>query len=391
MSANRAEGKLIVKGRVTKLRDLGGIIFVDLKYGRHQCSLVGRRDILPEPDFLKVRSLRAGDFLECLCRVEQEHVLASEVLNIAESTQKSFFPAAQLSVLEAYGELLQYLRAQLKEDGYLEVRLPSIHYGHTKAESFGVDFFGHSARLTTSNALHLSAVASHLGMVFSLQRFFRAEPSKTSKHLAEFDMLEVAALGQEREEAMDYIERLIKGAIDSSIGVGIKESRGELAEDVSSPFRRIPYQALDAEYNLRGKGLGRREREIAKEGPVFVTDLPRKVASWSARPVDRNYSRSFNLLLPRVGEVAEGSERATRTALSRKFSYLGLEDSLGWYRHAFAYPDCRMSGFGLGVERLAMWLFGLSNIRQLTPFHRDQHFSEIRAPGSVAPAGEEEV
>lgn len=389
MSDKQTNCRLSVRGRVFRIRDIGGIVFADIRYGSAHNTLVCRKDVLSQKDFLKMRSLKLGDFVQCICESQGGDLLTTEVAYIARSAREDFLSPSQLKIIEDYGHLLHCLRIQLKEDGYVEVRLPSIHFGHTKANFFGVDFFGNPARLSTSNSLHLSAVASHMGRAFSLQKFFRAEPSRTSKHLAEFDMLEVASLGMELEETMDYLEHLISQVIEPFLGEGTQEHRHKLSQHPSSPFKRIPYKTIDAKYHLRGRGLGRLEKEIAKEGAVFVTDFPRRLASWSARPLDKNYSRSFNLLLPHVGEVAEGNERAARTALSRKFSYLRLEDSLGWYRKGFVFPDCRLSGFGLGVERLAMWLFDLSNIRQLTPFYRDQRFSEVPCPATI-PAAEKE-
>ena len=129
---------------------------------------------------------------------------------------------------------------------------------------------------------------------------------------------------------------------------------------------------------MNGKGLGKHERTIAANGPVFVTNFPRSIASWTARPVDENHARSFNLLLPGVGETAEGAERQTRQDwMAQKIKLAGVEEQLRWYPAMMPYTDFQLTSMGLGVERLAMWLFGCSNIRDLKPIYRDTGFSEI--------------
>lgn len=365
----------VLNGRIIHLRNLGGIIFLVLRCGTDSHRLVCSKDCVSAEDFQQVCRLKRGDFTRVVCE-EQVHDLriVKFELSIPASKEACALPDDQIDLVLAYSQLLQSIRRILDADGFVELRLPSIHFGAHKHAHFPLDFFGQPARLSTSNALYLNVMAVHLCKVFCLQRCFRAEPSRTYKHLAEFDMLEVACLDTTTEAMMEFVEDMLKQLVvqqrpDACASVQI---------DVSIPFRRVSYDEIAAKHGIHGRGLGQHERRIAEGGPIFITDYPAHLASWSAKLSRPGYAHSFNLLLPGVGEVAEGNEKETSVdRLNRKFENSDMVKQLGWYTKHFVHPGCRLAGFGLGVDRLAMWLFGVRNIRRLHPFFRDQRFSEI--------------
>lgn len=361
-----------IRGIIQKIRKLGGIIFIDLYMGYEKKKIICRKDLISKEDFLLIKKLSKGDFVKFYV---DSKLNALRLDKYSHRNRDDFIIDNQSLLIINYSNLLKKLRNWLNNHSFIEVRLPSILFGRTSGHVFNVNFFGLSSRLSSSGSLYLNVFASKLGKVFSLQKCFRAEPSKTNKHLAEYDLLEVAMLGSDMNEIMQILEKMIYDIwTDIKCCNQIKDGQS----NISLPFPRVNYKIIAEKYGILGKGLGRYERIISKDSPIFITDFPIKIASWSAKPIDELYSRSFNLLLPQVGEVAEGNQKQTNVdLLKKKFENLGLMSQLGWYCRGLVYSAIDLSGFGLGVDRLAMWLFGVKNIRNFHPFYRDKHFSEI--------------
>ena len=369
-----------VAGRVISLRNFGGVMFLSLVTGAGKRDLVCDREVLGPEGFSMVRRLRRGYFCRVAVVARGKDVCVKRVLCCHSASGDQGWGDRTGFLLQAYSFLLCKIREHLGRAGYVEVRLPCVHFGHMKKDCFPLEFFGKPARLSSSNALFSNAFAMQLVRVYSIQRCFRAEKSRTRKHLAEFDMLEVTTLCSVLEEEMQRVEDLVLALIDI---IGESEFAALLLPEVTAsaklPFRRLSYASVEADYNLAGKGLGCHDVVIAGKAPVFVTHFPEAIGSWTAESLGHGCSASFNLLLPNAGEVAEGAQRHNdKIALMAKFRALGLEDQLGWYAQSISYAECRSTGFGLGVERLAMWLFGVRNIRALQPIFRDTRFSEVR-------------
>ena len=372
-----------VAGRVVSLRKLGGVLFLALVTGAGRRDLVCEREVVGSEGFSVARRLRRGDFCRIAIFARGKDICVERVICCQSASVAQEWDDRRLSLLQAYSFVLSKIREHLARAGYIEVRLPCVHFGHTKKDCFPLEFFGKPARLSSSNALFSNAYAMQLVRVYSIQRCFRAEKSRTRKHLAEFDMLEVTTLGSTLEEEMQRVEDLVLELIGI---IGESEFAALLLPEAAAaakiPFRRQSYASIEAIYNLAGKGLGRHDVEIAGTAPVFVTHFPEAIGSWTAERLGNGCSASFNLLLPNAGEVAEGAQRLNdKRSLMAKFRALGLEEQLGWYAQAISYAGCRSTGFGLGVERLAMWLFGVRNIRALQPIFRDTRFSEVYACG----------
>jgi asparaginyl-tRNA synthetase len=370
----------IVEGRTKNIRNLGGIIFLDISAIQGDISVIARKDSSLPSLYEKIEALQINDFCRLEVNAEEKDLVISQVLAHFKKQHDYFWSSRQLEIVRAYAFLQDVLREYLIADGSTEVRLPSIHAGKNYGDFFGLDYFGHTARLTSSNALFLDIYAVQLQRTFSIQKCFRAEKSHTNRHLAEFDMLEAARLNRSLEDAMAEVENLLKFVLDKfarSPFAGI--SPLDFTNLKERKFAVIPYKKIEQQYNLEGKGLGKHDREIAGDEPVFVIHFPRKIASWTAKPIDDKYTRSFNLLLPQVGEVVEGTERQThRKEFQNIIQTAGAEEQLGWYLNMLPYSDFLLSGFGLGIERLAMWLLGLKNIREIHPIYRDTGFSELK-------------
>ncbi|UCH96805.1 MAG: hypothetical protein JSV88_08120 [Candidatus Aminicenantes bacterium] len=372
---------IIIEGKILHKRDLGGVIFFEIDTAPQKISAIARKDAVEPAVYETIKSLHIDDYCHLEASEDGEDLLIQNVQTHIKKQRDSSWNFHQIEIIRSYSYLLYLLREMLRMRKYSEVRLPSIHYGKSTGDIFQVDFFGKSARLSSSNTLFLDIYALQLQKVFSLQKCFRAEKSHTSRHLAEFDMLEVARVNFTLEDAMEELKRLI----DVVLRIFLKSDYAPLRvldyESIRKKgFAKVEYEEIAKKYNLEGQGLGEYEREIARDGPVFVTHFPCKIASWSAQPLDEKYYRSFNLLLPGVGEVAEGTQRQTNAKeFLRILEAAGMEDQLGWYPEMLPYADFSLSSFGLGVDRLAMWIMDLKNIREIHPIYRDTNFSELKS------------
>ncbi len=374
-------GKIISTfGRIINVRNLGGIIFLKLLNGSNTIEFVIRKDYY-RSEFDSIKKINKGDFaiIEYVKKDTDNFVINIPLLKKGNSSK--FFITSEtelyLHIIQNFvkKKILDFFEAK----GFLYVDLPFIHPGEIKQEAFYVkNFFEKPARLTTSNALYLNIMAFNFIKVFTLTRCFRAEPSKTSRHLSEFNMLEVAMLNEDLLEVMDLLEELIVYILDSLEKSAYKEYiNAKVMNWKNRKFLRLPYKTVNQKYKLNNKGLGKYEKRIAREGPTFVIGFPPKIASWMSRLENNEEAQNFNLLLPGVGEVAEGNSKITfLTLLKSKFQISGMYPNLKWYLKLSPYDNIMLSGFGLGMERLFMWIFDLKNIRKVFPFYRDWRFAE---------------
>lgn len=368
-----------IEGRVLTLRDLGGILFIKILTDNQKIELVCRKDMVKAESLSEIKRIRNNDF--CCFQIikdEEERIITDLVSKIGKIYDNSW-TEDEVDIVRAYAYVVGKIREYLTNHGFLEVRLPSIHYGEQKQDAFHFEFFNQPARLTSSNAMFLNAYAVQIAKVFTIQKCFRAEPSHTNRHLAEFDMLEVAILNKDLPECMTELEKMIKYVVDHLNQCPFKGMLHIDAEAIlNNDFPIVEYKDVAEQYEIDGAGLGKYERIIAKEEPVFVKHYPQGVASWMAKPYDAKYTLSFNLLVPDVGELVEGNEKQTDISLLRqKIKRAGMAKQLGWYPEMMPYSGFKLSGFGMGIERLVMWLLGLKNIRSVHQFYRDKGFSEI--------------
>lgn len=370
---------IVKQGRIINVRNLGGIIFVQILSDNIKLSLICEQNATNSAEFNKVKQLRNNDYCSFCIESSENELRIIKVLNHIRKDKNCFWSNEQMDTLRVYSFLLHLLRRYAYDNGFTEVRLPSIHFGQEKQDVFTLDFFQQPARLTSSNSLFLNIYATQLAKAFSLQKCFRAEPSNTNRHLAEFDLFEMAMINYDLTGCMVELENIIKFILNE---FSKSEYRNLVRIDtdliLQSSFPIVEYQQLEKRYNLENKGLGKYDRDIAIMLPTFVINFPRGISSWMARPLNDKYSLSFNLLVPVIGELAEGNEKQTnRELLLKKFELANVEAQLGWYTQMMPYSDFTLSGFGLGVERLVMWILGLKNIRRINPIYRDMKFSEL--------------
>ncbi len=260
------------------------------------------------------------------------------------------------------------------------------------------DFFGKHASLTVSGQLHAEAFALAFRDIYTFGPTFRAENSNTARHASEFWMIEPEIAFADLEDDMCLIEDMVKYCIEyvmencpeemKFFNSMIDKTLLERLEHVkNSEFARITYtEAIDLlkkadvefQYPVEwGIDLqSEHERYLAEkvvQGPMFLTDYPKDIKAFYMRNNDDGKTvAACDLLVPGVGELVGGSQREERLdVLEKRMEELGMnKETLDWYLDLRRYGGVKHAGFGLGFERMLMYITGINNIRDVIPFPR---------------------
>ncbi|MBR2684955.1 MAG: asparagine--tRNA ligase [Erysipelotrichaceae bacterium] len=260
------------------------------------------------------------------------------------------------------------------------------------------DFFGKHASLTVSGQLHAEAFALAFRDIYTFGPTFRAENSNTARHASEFWMIEPEIAFADLEDDMCLIEDMVKYCIEyvmencpeemKFFNSMIDKTLIERLEHVkNSEFARITYtEAIDLlkkadvkfQYPVEwGIDLqSEHERYLAEkvvQGPMFLTDYPKDIKAFYMRNNDDGKTvAACDLLVPGVGELVGGSQREERLdVLEKRMEELGMnKETLDWYLDLRRYGGVKHAGFGLGFERMLMYITGINNIRDVIPFPR---------------------
>ncbi|MFH1685966.1 MAG: asparagine--tRNA ligase [bacterium] len=261
------------------------------------------------------------------------------------------------------------------------------------------DFFATQAFLTVSGQLEAELAATALGDVYNFGPTFRAENSNTARHASEFWMIEPEMAWAELDDNMDLAEDFLKHLFSFSLdkcqdemdffGNWIdKEVRQTLESVIKAQFERISYtEAIDVllkarhdfEYPVKwGVDLQtEHERYLTEKAfkkPVIVYDYPEEIKSFYMRVNDDGKTvRGMDVLVPRVGEIIGGSQREERLdILEERVKKKGMtnREAYQWYLDIRRWGTMPHSGFGLGFDRLVMYVTGMANIRDVQPFPR---------------------
>ncbi len=270
---------------------------------------------------------------------------------------------------------------------------------------YSQDFFGKETSLTVSGQLEAETYALAFRKVYTFGPTFRAENSNTARHASEFWMIEPEVAFADLKDNMELAEAMIKYIINyvlehapeemnffnSFIDKGLLERLNKI---VSADFGHVTYtEAVDL-LKKSGKefqypvewGIDlqtEHERYLTEEifkRPVFVTDYPKDIKAFYMRLNDDNKTvAACDLLVPGVGEIIGGSQREERfDVLTSRMAELGLkEEDYWWYLDLRKYGGVKHAGYGLGFERIIMYITGMSNIRDVLPFPRTPKTAEF--------------
>ncbi len=269
--------------------------------------------------------------------------------------------------------------------------------GKKPEEDYGNDFFGKKANLSVSGQLQAEAYALAFKNVYTFGPTFRAENSNTTRHASEFWMIEPEIAFADLKDDMDLAEAMVKYIIkdlfetceselkffDQFVEKGLIE---KLTKVLESKFAVVTHkEAIDIlfanskDFEVKpeqGKDLAtEHEKFLTKffNGPVFVIDWPKEIKAFYMRMNEDNETvAAMDLLVPGSGELIGGSQREERLDyLEKRIKELGIDDKdLWWYKDLRKYGGCKHAGFGMGLERMIMYVTGIDNIRDVLPFPR---------------------
>lgn len=429
------EKEVKIQGWVRTNRDNGAIGFLNVNDGS---TLNGIQVVYKEkPEF---STLRTGDAIEVVGKIVASQ--GKQPIEVVAQSVKVINKCAEDYPLQKKGHTVEYLReishlrgktnlmmAVMKVrstlafaihrffegEGFALVNTPIITGNDAEGagESFTVttrtdgkfedDFFKKKASLTVSGQLHAEAYAQSFGKVYTFGPTFRAENSNTSRHAAEFWMLEPEIAFAGIKEDMDNAEKLVKFVLkyalkhckeelqflDSFVEKGLVERLEKVAK---SKFAKMTYTQMVAELEKAvkagqkfedqnifwGMDFGsEHERYIAEKvvnGPLFAMQYPKEIKAFYMRETKSNKKtvESFDMLIPGVGELIGGSARENDLAkLTKRMNEMGVPvEELQWYVDLRKFGGAPSAGYGLGFERLVMFVTGVDNIRDTMAFPR---------------------
>lgn len=263
---------------------------------------------------------------------------------------------------------------------------------------FSKDFFGKETYLTVSGQLNVETYCTAMSKVYTFGPTFRAENSNTSRHLAEFWMIEpevafadLSDIAQLAEDMLKYIFNAVLTERDDDLTFFAKhvnkDAKSRLEKVVDQDFVRMDY--TDAVEILKNSGKkfefpvewgvdlsSEHERYLAEEhvgGPIIMQNYPKDIKAFYMRINDDGKTvAAMDVLAPGIGEIIGGSQREERLdVFDRRLEEMGLnKEDYGWYRDLRRYGSVPHAGFGLGFERIVAYVTGMQNVRDVIPFPR---------------------
>jgi len=298
----------------------------------------------------------------------------------------------QHAILRIRATIEAEIRSFLDREGFVLIDSPILTANAAEGTTtlFSTEYFDQTAYLSQSGQLYAEAAAMAFGKVYCFGPTFRAEKSKTRRHLTEFWMVEPEMAFFDLEDSMALQERFVSQIVKAVLARHGDELRATLERDtaglekVEPPFPRISYDDALGILTSRGEELawgedfgGGHETIIAEqfETPFFVHRFPTITKAFYMKPDPERPDLALcaDMLAPEgYGEIIGGSQRIDDLALlERRIDEHGLSrDAFAWYLDLRRYGSVPHSGFGMGVERLVAWVCGLQHLRETIPFAR---------------------
>lgn len=410
-----SDSEVEARGWIYRARSSGAIVFLVLRDSSGVIQVTVKKGNLPDPEFEAARGAAVESSVVVQGRLLEDkrapggkelRATAFRVLGSAQPFPITEYQSEELlldkrhlwirsreqtAVMKVKAAVMAGARDWLRENEFIEVTPPMLTQNACEGGTtlFKLNYFGREVFLSQSSQMYLEALIFSLERVYSLAPSFRAEKSRTSRHLTEFWHLELEAAWTDYRKSMEIQEQLVTAMVQRAL----RETREELAllrkdigplEAITPPFKRITYsQAIE---KLQGLGhditwgcdLGApEERAITADEavPVFVTNFPKECKPFYMKE-DEEDPRTYacaDLLAPAgFGEIIGGSEREVDLAkMLARMEEQGLcPKAYEWYLDLRRYGSVPHSGFGLGIERVVKFLCDLEHIRDAIPFPR---------------------
>ncbi len=408
--------EVTLEGWLFNIRSSGKIFFLQVRDGSGIMQAVAAKGQIPDEDFSRCEQLTQESSIRVQGTIREEprspggfelQVTRTELLH-----QSAEYPIAkkehgieflldqrhlwirtprQVAILRIRDQIIWSMRSFFREQGFIltdtPILTPTACEGTTTL--FETDYFDEKAYLSQSGQLYLEALAAALGQVYDFGPTFRAEKSKTRRHLIEFWMLDAEAAFMVQEESIklqeELVIRIIKDVLAScSDQLAVIERNLEPLKRITGSFPRMTYD--DAISWLQKKGsdiqsgddLGADDETLlsnAHEKPVFITHYPTAIRAFYMKPDPQRADRVLcaDLLAPEgYGEMIGGSQRIDDLQLlEKRFAEHKLpQKDFEWYLDLRRYGSFPHSGFGIGLERTVAWICGLEHVREAIPFPR---------------------
>lgn len=404
--------KVKISGWVHRKSELGGIVFIRVRDSSGSVQVVVKEGEVSERELELARNIgiEASLIVEGSLRRDPRapsgvEVIASSIRSVGDSKDFPIKPGVSeeflldnrhlyirstkmRSALLVRREVMRATEEWFTMNGFVRIEAPTFVGAAVEggATLFQVPYFGRKAYLTQSSQFYLEAAIFAFENVYTIQPSFRAEKSRTRRHLTEFWHAEAEMAWADLSGMMDVVESLIKYIVEKTVERASEalEVLGRKLEPIDGSFPRITYdEALEI---ARKKGVEiewgedfgtEAERAISLEFdlPVFVTHYPKKAKAFYHKPDPRRPEVVLcaDLLAPEgIGEIVGGGQRIdSEEELLARIREEGLDPAdYGWYIDLRRYGSVPHSGFGLGIERTVRWIAGLPHIRDAIPFPR---------------------
>ncbi|MCK5832584.1 asparagine--tRNA ligase [bacterium] len=299
----------------------------------------------------------------------------------------------QWAIIRVRNALVLSIRSYLDNNGFILIDTPILtgSIGEEGQTLFETKYFDlGNAYLAQTGQLYLEAAMFAHNLVYDFGPTFRAEKSKTRRHLTEFWMVDVEEAFYDNDDNMDLQEELVRAIIEETVKVCkneleiLERNTEKLLAGVEKPFARISYDdAIEllnskGEQIVWGEDIGGAAETIISDSfgtPVFIYDYPKKIKAFYMKqhPDNPDLVKCSDLIAPEgYGEIIGASQREENIdALVGRIREEGLpEEAYSWYLDLRRYGSVPHSGFGLGLERTVAWICGINHIREAIPFPR---------------------
>ncbi|WKZ24627.1 MAG: asparagine--tRNA ligase [Patescibacteria group bacterium] len=297
----------------------------------------------------------------------------------------------QWAIMRVRDTLIRATYDFMKEHNVTKIDSPIVtaNAGENTTDLFKIQYFEETAYLSQTGQLYLEAAIAAHGRVFDFGPTFRAEKSKTRRHLTEFWMMDAELAFIDLEDNLNFQEELIRYMVKKVLEDNVKELEilerdTTVLNNIDKPFHRLTHQEAVKKLQTLGSDIKDRddlgaddETKLTEsyDNPIFITHYPAEVKAFYMKRDEQDNSRVLgaDLLAPEgYGEIIGGSQREEDyETLKRQLEEFGLKpEDYEWYLELRKYGSVPHGGFGFGLERIVAWVCGLEHIREAIPFPR---------------------